>query len=555
MLLAAQAVQLAQATQEITTRSRAWVWIVAVGLVLTVVLIVSIISAIVRSLPDDVRTPIQTAARQNSAPLGVGFVLVVGSIIFALWSAGLPTVTATNSTSQVQADGSVTPSGDGATVAPDGSSVTTPDGVAVPGGPATAAGTGGRPTTGRTTATTRSGASVGAPTVNVKEANLYTGAANTTGITNDLVKVCGHAALSLGAVLNTKPEDLLVFWRYLNDKGGIHGRKFEITLEDDQYTAEGGVPAAQACAERNPFMIFGALGSDVIPPVRVWAEQNRQLYLYGFTLKKGSEKLRYSYSATISQEDLSLVIADLAVRKHQGKKLGLLWRNSSNIQPGRDAFKNYVQSHGMKIVADLPVQKSQGSYTQEIITLQQAGAETVFILDDAVSQLNVMKQGKTQGYSPQWLVFTFNIQTQTLGDDSLNPPITGANLAPAYECHTFDGPYASYAADIKEFEAAYAKYSPNTDLCGIAGDIAWGGWLGFKGMAALFEACGRDCTRNRFAGVMESGYKASIGALCELDFTGDGHHGGFSADLMESYRGPNGRAALRNTQRCARAPG
>jgi ABC-type branched-subunit amino acid transport system substrate-binding protein len=231
-----------------------------------------------------------------------------------------------------------------------------------------------------------------------------------------------------------------------------------------------------------------------------------------------------------------------------------MWRNSSNIQPGRDAYKNYVTSHGGRIVADLPVQKNQGSYTQEIISLQQAGAEVVFILDDAVSQLNVVKQGKTQQYNPQWLLFTFNIQTQTLGKDSLNPPLRGANLAPAYECHSFDGPYAAYANDIREFEAAYAKYSPNTDLCGIAGDIAWGGWLGFKGIAALFEACGPACTRNRFAGVMESGFKAKIGALCELDFTGDGHHGGFSADIMEAYAGPRNRPALRNTQRCARAP-
>jgi ABC-type branched-subunit amino acid transport system substrate-binding protein len=292
----------------------------------------------------------------------------------------------------------------------------------------------------------------------------------------------------------------------------------------------------------------------VIPPVRVWAEENKQLYLYGFTLKKGSENLKYSFTGTISQEDLSLVIADMAVKRFPGKAFGIVWRNSTNFQPGRDVFKSYVTAHGGKIVADLPVQKSQGSYTQEIIELQQAGAEVVFVLDDAVSQLNVVKQGKTQQYNPNWLLFTFNIQTQTLGDDSLTPPITGANLAPAYECHTYDGTYASYANEIREFEAAYAKYSPNTDLCGIAGDIAWSGWIGFKGMAGLFETCGRDCTRNRFAGVMQSGYKATIGAACEVDFSKTGHHGGYATDLMEAYKTASGRAAFRNTQRCAKAP-
>ena len=542
---------LAQASVE--TRSRGWVWVVGIGLVLAAVLAAVIFRAVIKSLPDDVGAPVRAAARSNATPMGVGAVIVIATIVFALYSAGMPVVESngtgtdvaagrTSSGEEVTEDGAV----EGATVTPDGGTT----------GGTTASG-------GRSTATTRrggtaaAGTSLGAtvaPGFTVKDSNLFSGASNTRGITDTTVKVCGHAALSLGAVLNTKPEDLLVFWKYLNEKGGLYGRKFEVSLEDDQYTAEGGVPAAQACAEKNPFMIFGALGSDVIPPVRLWAEQNKELYLYGFTLRKGSENLRYSFSGGISQEDLSLVIADLAVKKFSGKKLGLIWRNSTNLQPGRDVFKKYVESKGMKIVADIPVQKSQGSYTQEIITLQQAGAEAVFVLEDAVTQLNVIKQGKTQQYNPNWLVFTFNIQTQTLGADALNPPLRGANLAPAYECRTYDGPYASYAAEIREFEAAYAKYSPNTDLCGIAGDIAWGGWMGFKGMAALFEACGPNCTRNRYAGVMESGYKATIGAACEVDFSRTGHHGVWAADVMEAYAGPRGRPAFRNTQRCAKAP-
>ena len=551
---------IAQASVE--TRSRAWVWIVAAGLVLAIVLAAAVARAILKSLPDDIGAPVRAAARANATPLGVGTVLLIGSLVFALWSAGLPTVeddgrsdVAAGSFGSSEEAGSEDGSGvDGATVGPEGPAV----GGATNGSGGGAGGTGGRGGRAGGTAAAATaglpGVSLGAPQFNITDAKLYSGAANTRGITDTTVKVCGHAPLSLGAALNTKPEDLLVFWRWLNDRGGLHGRKFEVTLTDDQYTAEGGVPAAQECAESNPFMIFGALGSDVIPPVRVWAEQNKELYLYGFTLRKGSENFKYSFSGGISQEDLTLVIAEMGIKKFPGKKFGIVWRDSANMQAGRDAYKRHITRNGGQIVADIPVDKGQGAYSSEILALQRSGAEVVFILDDAVSQLNVIKQAKTQQYNPNWLVFTFNVQTQTLGNDALNPPLLGANLAPAYECRTYDGPYASYANEIKEFEAAYAKYSPNTDLCGIAGDIAWGGWIGFKGMAALFEACGRQCTRNRWAGVMESGYKATIGAACEVDFSRTGHHGVWAADLMEAYPGPRGRPAFRNTQRCAQAP-
>jgi ABC-type branched-subunit amino acid transport system substrate-binding protein len=266
--------------------------------------------------------------------------------------------------------------------------------------------------------------------------------------------------------------------------------------------------------------------------------------------------LRYSYTATIGSEDISRVLADTALGRFPSKKqkIGLVWRNSSNVEPAAIAFRQRIKQAGGKIVADIPVQQSQGNYSQEVIELQQRGAEVVYIGDDALSQINMMKQAKTQNYNPNWLVFSFNLQTQTLQSDSLTPPLTGANLAPAYACHNTSGTYAPYAADIKEFEAAYAKYSPNTDLCGPAGDVAFGTWLGFKAMAGLLDVCGANCTRNTLAGIFEAGYKVDPGgAGCPVDFSRDTHHGGYGVNLMEAYRLPNGDYGWKNIKRCVTA--
>ncbi|MDQ1397918.1 MAG: branched-chain amino acid transport system substrate-binding protein [Acidimicrobiaceae bacterium] len=553
-----------------THRSITWIWIVLAGFLGAAVLLWHVIANAIGTLPDDIRDRLRGSLRLNARPLAVCVAIMTWTLAYGLYSvsevpvgssqsnlaAGTGTGTATGATPAPGAEGA--PGGDGTTA------------TSVAGAPAAGAAIGGStPAAGRTSApgapgsgtkppsTTPApaGVSLGAPTgLAIHDANLYSGAANTRGITNDTITVCGHAPLIYGQLLNTKKEDLTVFWNWLNANGGIFGRKVNIDLQDDQYSATGGVPAATACRDENPFFIFGALGSDVIPPVRNWAEENKELYLYGFTVKKGSENARYTYSTTISQEELSSFLGDVAVTRFAGKRVGIVWRDSNNFQPGHDAYIKAVQAKGGQVVADLKVQENQGSYTQQIIELQQAKAEVVFVLEAADAQLNIIKQGKTQQYSPQWEVFSFNIQTQTLGNDSLTPPLVGSNLAPAYECHRFDGPYASYANEIKTFEDAYAKYSPNTDLCGVAGDVAWQGWVGFKAMAALLEVCGRDCTRNRFAGVMESGYKATIGAACPVDFTADKHHGGHFADLMEAYPLSGSRVAWRNAQRCVGAP-
>jgi ABC-type branched-subunit amino acid transport system substrate-binding protein len=541
-------------------RSTGWVWPVVGGFVVALVLLWHVVSNAIGTLPDDIRDRLRASLHKNVRPLAVSGVVLVWTLAYGLYSVAVTPLGTTTANSV--ASGKSAGAQDAGSSGGDTTAATTDTSVAAATGAAPVGGSAGGPkasgatkTAPKAAAAVGPGVDLGAPTgLNIHDANLFSGAVNTRGITADSVKVCGHAPLIYGQLLNTKKEDLLVFWNWLNDHGGIYGRKFSVDLQDDQYSATGGVPAAQKCAEGNPFMIFGALGSDVIPPVRNWAEQNKELYLYGFTVKAGSEHAKYTYSTTIAQEELSSMLGDVAMTRFPGTKVGVVWRNSSNFQPGRDAFKRAVTAKGGKIVADLAVQENQGTYTQQVIELQQAGAQVVFILEAADAQLNFIKQAKTQQYSPHWEVFSFNIQNQTLGNDALTPPLLGSNLGPAYECHEYGGPYASYAEEIKTFEAAYAKYSPNTDLCGVAGDVAFDSWVGFKAMAALFQECGPNCTRNRFAGIMESGYKATIGAACPVDFSGDAHHGGHLADLMEAYALTSSRVAWRNAQRCLRAP-
>jgi ABC-type branched-subunit amino acid transport system substrate-binding protein len=540
--------------------SDAWIWAVVGGLAIVLVLGMHVVHGIFGSLPEEIRTPVLTGLRSNARPLAVTGVVLLWTVTYGLYSvAHVPTTT---SPTALAGGAPATGDGGGPVVVPTtaaGQPVlprSTAPGTApgVTGGGTTRGGPAGPPTTqGNPTIAnpTVFGGSKGSSTFH--DANLFSGSANTRGLSSTAITVCGHAPLTLGYAINTKPEDELVFWNYLNAHGGIYGRKFNVTLEDDQYTATGGVPAATKCAAKNPFMIFGALGSDVIPPVRAWAEQHKELYLYGFTVRAGSEKYRYSFTNTISSEDLSRVIADLSADRFRGQKVGIIWRNSSNFQPARDAFNKEVARRGGKVVADVPVSQNQGSYAQEILTLQQKGAQVVYVLEDAFTQTAIIKQGKNQQYNPNWMVFGFNVQTKGLGNDALTPPLTGSNLAPPYECRHYSGPYASYGAEIKVFEAAYAKYSPNTDLCGIAGDVAWQSWVEFKNMAGLFVACGRDCTRNRLAGVMMSGYHGTTGAACPVDFSGDGHHGGFRADLFEAYAVTPGKAGWRPIRRCVKA--
>src|SRR5581483_4737089 len=413
--------------------SRMWIWTVIGGLVLAGALLWHVGSQFVSTLPDDIRTALKTSARKNVRPLGVAGVILAWCLVFALYSMTLAP-TATTSAGRLTAssgDQSATP--DASTAAPQAPAVQTSSGGSAP---QPGAGGGVSSSAAVTTGTPPRGVATGAPReTSIKPAGLFSGKANTRGITKNQIVLCGHAPLILGPLINTKPEDLEVYFKYANAHGGVQGRQIAISLEDDQYSADHSVAAAQTCREKNPFLIFGALGSDVIPPVRQWAEQNKELYLYGFSAKAGTEHLKYSFGLSFSQEDLSTLLARQAVSKFPKEKVGMVWRNSDNFQPGHDAFKRQLEREGHKLDADIKTTENQGNYTQEIIELQQAHIGVVYVLDDAFAQLDFMRQAKNAQYSPHFFVFPYNLHAQTLKQDALNPPIQGPHIAAAYTCH------------------------------------------------------------------------------------------------------------------------
>lgn len=399
-------------------------------------------------------------------------------------------------------------------------------------------------------ATTGSGTSTaggtGGTAQPIRDANLYSGAANTQGITDNEIVLCAHAALIFATAFNIRPEDLNVYWTDLNSKGGIFGRKVNMTFEDDAYSPAQAVTAAETCKGRNPFFLMGGIGFDQIPAVRTWAESNKMLYFHHMAVEAGLQGKQYSFTGLPSVENMGRAFGEYLTSKYKGKKLGIVWRRSENWEPGYRNGKAYLDRAGAEVVADLPVNKDQTVFTQEIIALRDRGAEVVWLWENALVAGEFIEQAKNQDFNPQkWVVFPFQTTLDVVGPE----PIDGVAAWSAFT----QGGYKEfeehgYGAEIARFEAAYAKYRPGIET----NDILWQTWVGFKAIHDMFERCGPNCTRNRMAGIMLSGLKAVVPPNCPVDYTRPnsygGHLGGHAFFTMEATN-RNG-ASFRTTSWC-----
>ncbi|HEV2888827.1 MAG TPA: ABC transporter substrate-binding protein [Frankiaceae bacterium] len=378
---------------------------------------------------------------------------------------------------------------------------------------------------------------------------LFDGGLNTRGITGDQITLCAHAALTYGAAFNTSADDFNVFWQNLNDSGGVYGRRVVASYENDNYEPPTAVQAATTCQGKSPFAILGGIGFDQIPAVRNWAESNKELYLYHDATVRGSEGKQYSFSSLPTVERLGEMFAQLAVQRFKGKKIGILYRNSEFWAPGFDAFMAHAKAHGLNIGKAIPVENKQANYGQQLLALQQDGTEVVWAWENALAATEMLNQAPP-GFRPSWMVFPFNLTTQTIRDTSLD--IYGVASWPAYSYRDYGRGFGSYAADVKEFERQYAKYRPGVDLSGVGGDLLFLNWVAQKALADLLVQCGPACTRNHFATIL-SRYKGTVRPNCEANFRDRGHIAGTQVNVFHSYRGPSGKLGWEPIAKCVDA--
>jgi ABC-type branched-subunit amino acid transport system substrate-binding protein len=397
-------------------------------------------------------------------------------------------------------------------------------------------------------------------------ADLFGPGDNTVGITNTTIQLCAHAALTFGPAFNIGASDLNVFWQMINAQGGVWGRKLVqpngsdgITFQDDGYQPSKAVTAAQACQDQSggDFFLLGGIGFDQIPAVRVWAEQHHMPYIHHIATANGSQGLRYSYTMLPTLEQIGTQYGQYYAGHYPGVKLGVIYRNSSNWQPGLDAFNNYLKQAGQygNVVDEEPVTNNQGDYSTQIAQMHNVhGAQMVFIYENALAAEQFIQQSSSQNWNPQWLMFPFNLTLETLTQAGVDTSrMDGVIPWPSYTCNASgDSRFAAYKSELQKFEAAYRQYDPGANLCGDGGDLLFGTWLAWEQTYDLLYQCGPGCTRNNIAGLIQSGYHATVGANCPVDFRGgDGHHGG-GPDDVDKVESVNGAPAWVTTALCVK---
>jgi branched-chain amino acid transport system substrate-binding protein len=211
------------------------------------------------------------------------------------------------------------------------------------------------------------------------------GTTTEAGITSDTILLGNTNALSGAAsAYGTISNAAQAYFSYVNDQGGINGRKIKFEILDDGYNPANTVPLTKQLVEQDKvFAVFGGLGTAPQTSVRQYLNTNKvpQIFVFTGATTWGADHTQYPWTIgwIPSYQAESHIYAKDVLANHPNAKIGVLYQNDDY---GKDYLKGLNDGLGGKasmVVDSQSYDVTAADTKSQLATLKAKGADTLFL--------------------------------------------------------------------------------------------------------------------------------------------------------------------------------
>lgn len=242
------------------------------------------------------------------------------------------------------------------------------------------------------------------------------GAAGVSGVTDKEVVVGVTTPLSGPAALWGVTGLGMKAWAdYVNDKGGVNGRKITVVLKDDAYNPTRALANLQEM-KGNVFAVCGLLGTAILNASKDFFAENKipLITAYGdvrIWTKLPKDKLRYVFIAYPDYEDEANYLTNYGVGKLGCKKIAVFYQNDDYGKMAKLGVEKALKGADKgELVGAIPYEITERALGTHALKLKESGADTVIIYSTMTHGALILKAMAKIGYRPKALT------TFTLGD-------------------------------------------------------------------------------------------------------------------------------------------
>ena len=342
------------------------------------------------------------------------------------------------------------------------------------------------------------------------------------GVTSDKI-VLGQAAVFSGpaAQLGIQMRNgILAYFKEVNEKGGVNGRKLELVSEDDKYEASVAPAASKKLIEEQK--VFALLGYVGTPTGVVHLPVITQAKVPLVGMFTGAEVLRvpfnrYVFHVRASYYDETEKIVEQVVSTG-GRKIAVFYQNDAYGEAGRKGTEIALTNRQMKIHATGTVERNTVKVEEAVKAIHASQPDAVVMISAYTSIAAFVRAMQKAGSAATFYNVSFvgsKALADALGKDGVGVAIS--QVVPF--------PWGTGLPVVKEYQQL-AKKAGFTDY----NFSAMEGFLTAKVMVEGLRRTGKDLTREKFIDAMDKMQDVDIGGFF-VGYSPKNHAGSKFVDL------------------------
>ena len=275
-----------------------------------------------------------------------------------------------------------------------------------------------------------------------------------------------------------------------NQRGGVHGRRLELTSQDDAYEPEAAVSNTLDLIERDVFALIGAVGTPTSRSATPVAKEADIPYIAPFTgaeFLRGPElhdivlNLRASYYQE-TEEMVARLTEDLGI-----ERIAVMYQDDSYGRAGYTGARLALGRRGMEPVAVGIYPRNTTSVKTALLDLRQGDPEAVIMIGAYQPVAALVSWARHTGLDPIFMTVSF-VGSNALAEE-LGPAGSGV-----YVTQVVPFPTDDTLPVVAAYLSALSAYAPDA----VPGFVSLEGYLAGRLAIAALDGCGREIYRACF---------------------------------------------------------
>ncbi|MGJ4896050.1 ABC transporter substrate-binding protein [Bradyrhizobium oligotrophicum] len=281
------------------------------------------------------------------------------------------------------------------------------------------------------------------------------------------IKIANVAELSGGgATVGTNWKngiDLAV--EEINAKGGILGRKIEVSHADSQSNPGVARAQVQKALDAEPYVLLGpGYSGSVKVTAPLAAEAGITQIMGGEAAELTQAGNKFLFRTSFGQQSSMPKVAKYINDEIKAKSVAVVWVNNDFGRGGRDVITKEFNRLGIKVAADLSTEAGQADFAADVSKIKAVAPDAVFIYVNEEESARILKEIKRQGVTAPLIG-----ETTLVGQKVIELAGDAANGARGHVGLTTDAPVEA----IKAFRDRFVKkYNYVPDHNGLKGYLA-----------------------------------------------------------------------------------